>query len=115
MGADSSILTDVKESLGITSDYKVFDNQIMMHINSILMVLSQIGVGPEKSYTLATGFETWRDYLGDKVDELPSVKTYICLRVRLLFDPPTSSVLGDAIKKQIDELEWRLTITSDEK
>ena len=104
-----SILTSVKKLLGITEEYEQFDVDIVLHINTILSILSQIGVGPSKGFTIRDASSTWYDFLGDDC-RYELVKTFVYLKVRLLFDPPTSSSVTEAINRQINELEWRISI-----
>lgn len=104
---DDSILTSVKKMLGINEDYTVFDKDIILHINSVFMILSQLGVGPRTGFSIIDKTATWSDYLGEEA-RLESVKTYMYLRVRLLFDPPLNSAVIDVIKSQSDEIGWRL-------
>lgn len=106
-----SILESIKKLLGIPKDYTAFDADIIMHINTVFFYLSQIN-GPK--FSIEGYDETWDLYFGDRINRLESVKSYIYLRVRLLFDPPTSSGLIEAMKAQILELEWRLEIEGDE-
>lgn len=103
-----SILISIKKLLGISEDYTQFDADIIMHINSALMILNQIGVGPETPASITDQMNTWQDTLGD-ITNIEAVKSYIYLRVRLLFDPPAGSAL-EALNRQIDEFEWRLNI-----
>lgn len=105
-----SILDSVKKVLGIDKDYDVFDVDILMHINSVFATLNQLGVGPEAGYSIEDASPTWSDYLGDDL-RLNNVKTYVYLRVRMLFDPPTTSYLLNAYEKQIQEAEWRINVT----
>jgi len=102
-----SILLSIKKLLGIESDYTHFDQDIIMYINGVFMILNQLGVGPEEGYSITSDEETWSDYLGDVVN-LEGVKTYIYLKVRLIFDPPSIASVIDAIERLITELEWRL-------
>jgi hypothetical protein len=107
-----SILESVKNALNVPSDYDVFDEQIIMHINSVFSTLRQLGAGPDVGFDITDETATWDTFLGtDK--ELNAVKTYVCLRVRLLFDPPMMGYLVEALQKQIQELEWRLNVTVD--
>lgn len=108
-----SILTSIKKLLGITEEYTHFDNDLIMHINSVLMILSQLGVGPSEGYSISSSTETWTDFLGDDLKKLQSVKSYVALKVRLMFDPPTSSSVMEAINNQIREFEWRLNVAVD--
>lgn len=102
-----SILSSVKKMLGIMEDYTDFDVDIIMHINSVFMILNQLGVGPKNGFTITDKKSTWTDYIPDGAN-LESVKSYIYLKVRLLFDPPTSSSVMECYKQSINELEWRL-------
>lgn len=102
-----SILTSVKKSLGLEPDYVVFDPDIIMHINSVLADLHQLGIGPEDGFEIEDSTPTWADFLG-AVKPLNSTKSYVYLRVRLLFDPPQTSYLVTAIEEQIKKWEWRI-------
>lgn len=105
----SSILTSTKKNLGIDADYTAFDQDILMHINSVFMVLSQLGIGPANGFMIEDDSTVWDAFLGTDIN-LNVVKTYMYLRVRLLFDPPTTSYLITAMNEQIRELEWRLNV-----
>lgn len=109
-----SILTSVKKMLGITKEYEHFDQDIIMHINSVFMILNQIGVGPEKCFYIEDELTTWGDFLGDPTD-LQMVKSYMYLKVRLLFDPPASSVVMECMKQMASEMECRLNMAVDPK
>lgn len=104
-----SILTSIKKLLGITEEYAHFDNDIIMHINSVFMTLNQLGIGPEEGFSITSDEATWTDFLGN-TKNLEAVKTYVYLKVRMIFDPPASSYVLDAMKNQATELEWRLNI-----
>lgn len=108
---NESILTSIKKLLGITEDYSQFDADIIMHINSVFSTLMQIGIGPKSGFAITGEQETWNDFIGDNKKQ-QSVISYVYLKVRLLFDPPSSSVLVSAINEQIKEFEWRLSITN---
>ena len=109
MANDESILNSVKKSLGIAEDYTIFDPDIIMHINSTFAVLHQMGVGPDTQFMIEDAETTWNDFLEDR-NELVMVKTYIFLKVKLLFDPPTASFVVEAIKDQLAEYEWRMNV-----
>lgn len=109
---ESSILLSIKKMLGLTSEYNVFDQDIIIYINSTLSTLTQLGVRSEEGFRISGEEETWDIYLGDSQD-LENVKTYIYLKVRLLFDPPTSSFVLDSFNNQIKELEWRINVQVD--
>lgn len=104
-----SILTSIKKLLGITEEYAHFDADIIMHINSVFMTLNQLGVGPREGFTITGDQEVWTDFLGES-KTIESVKSYVYLKVRMLFDPPSSSFVLDAMKRQADEFEWRLNV-----
>lgn len=112
-----SILLSIKKLLGIAEDQveyeQPFDTDIIIHINSILSSLVQLGIGPESGYSINSISEKWSDFLGQNNPKQQMVVTYVYLKVRLLFDPPASSVIAQAINEQIKELEWRLSITVD--
>lgn len=103
-----SILTSVKKILGIAESDTSFDTDVMIHINSVFSVLDQIGIGPEGGLAIEDATSTWDDFTTDK--RLSSVKTYVYLRVRLLFDPPNTSFVIESMNKQIADLEWRLSV-----
>lgn len=105
----SSILTDTKKAVGIAAEYDVFDVDILMHINSVFGTLNQLGLGPDAGYMIEDDTEEWEAFLGDDL-RLNPVKSYVYLRVRMLFDPPQTSFHISAIKEQIQELEWRLNV-----
>jgi hypothetical protein len=107
-----SILNSTKKVLGIEADYSAFDLDILMHINSVFTTLNQLGVGPVSGFMIEDAEPTWFDFLGANVN-LNSVKSYVYLRVRLLFDPPSTSYHLTAIKEQVKELEWRLNVAVD--
>lgn len=107
-----SILTSVKKMLGIPEDYEHFDADIIMHINSVFMILTQLGVGPAEGFTIMDEDATWNDFIQDN-KKIQSVKSYMYLKVRLLFDPPLSSAVIDSMTRLINELEWRLNVAVD--
>ena len=113
MNSMDSILTSIKKLLGITEEYTHFDSDIIMHINSVFMILAQLGVGPSGGFSIDDETATWTDFLGDDIDKLSAVKSYIYMKVRLVFDPPTGSALLDSMKESIKEYEWRLNIASE--
>jgi hypothetical protein len=104
---ETSILTSTKKILGVPEDYTVFDQDIITHINSVFSTLTQLGVGPAEGFLIEDEGADWFEFIGDD-PQLNAVKTYVFLRVRQLFDPPTTSYLITAFNEQIKELEWRL-------
>ena len=107
-----SILTSIKKLLGITEEYEHFDQDIIIHINTALMILTQLGVGPSEGFFIKDKYALWSDFVPD-VKTLEAVKSYIYLKVRMLFDPPTSSSLMNAMEQNMKELEWRLNVASE--
>lgn len=107
-----SILTSIKKMLGITEEYKHFDADIIMHINTVFSILSQLGVGPDEGFSIQDESASWSDYIKDN-KRLEMVKTYVYLKVRLVFDPPSSNAVIDAVKQSINELEFRLNVAAD--
>lgn len=103
-----SILDSTKKVLGIVPEYDVFDSDIMMHINSVFSTLNQLGVGPLEGFAIENNGPTWESFLGGDL-RLNSVKSYMYIKVRLLFDPPSTSYLINAFEEQAKELEWRIS------
>ena len=108
-----SILNTIKKMLDVDVGCTHFDENIINHINTALMVLTQIGVGPEKGFSIRDSTAKWSDFLSD-MSKLEGVKTYIYLRVKPLFDPTSSSAISGAMKNVADELEWRMNINAEE-
>jgi len=106
------VLTSVKKVLGIAEDYDHFDQDLVIHINTVFGILTQLGVGPENGFFITGSSETWNQFLTNPV-LLEMVKTYVCLKVRLIFDPPISSSMTDMFNKIANELEWRINVTVD--
>lgn len=100
--------------LGITDDYTHFDSDIIIHINSVFMILNQLGIGPKNGFHITDKFVTWDDFLPDDNKNFEAVKSYMHLKVKLLFDPPISSIVMEAMKQMINELEWRLNIEAEQ-
>lgn len=110
----NSILTSIKQLLGIQTDCKDFDPQITAHINTVLFVLGQNGIGPEGGFVITGEMETWSDLLGaDAAKMMSGIKTYTYCKVKLVFDPPQSSSHLEALKQTAHELEWRLNIQAE--
>lgn len=101
-----SILTSIKKLLNISEEHNHFDADLIMHINTVFMILNQLGVGPTECFSIEDGEAIWDDFVTG--NSYNAVKTYMGLKVRLLFDPPTGSAHIEAINRQISELEWRL-------
>lgn len=107
-----SILVSIKKLLGIAEDYTQFDDDIIMHINSVFLNLTQLGVGPEEGFTIEDDTADWEDFIEDNA-QLQAVKSYMYLKVKLLFDPPLSSAVIESTNRMIAELEWRLNVAVD--
>ena len=103
----NSVLITIKKLLGYGSDPTEFDPEIIVHINSVLMDLSQLGVGPEDPASISSELDTWEQTIGN-INDYKAVETYMYLRDKLLFDPPPSSAVVAEFAKQIEKLEWRL-------
>ena len=102
-----SILFTIKSMLGLALDYDAFDTDIIVHINTALMTLQQLGVGPEGGLFITGPSESWQDLIPSG-QMLEAAKTYIYAQVRMVFDPPTNSFVMDSLQKTCDRLEWRL-------
>jgi hypothetical protein len=110
-----SILTSIKKLLGVEESYEHFDADIIMHINSVFMILTQLGVGPSEGFIIEDKTATWSDFLSDTdLVNLSAVKTFVHLKVRLIFDPPSGTV-AESMNKLISELEWRMFVNVDNK
>lgn len=107
-----SILTSVKKMLGIVEEYEHFDSDIIMHINTVFSILTQLGIGPSEGFTIVDKNSKWKDFIKDDT-KIEAVKSYLYLKVKLLFDPPLSSSVMEAINRNIDELEWRLNMNAE--
>lgn len=108
---NTSILMSIKKLLNVEHDDTAFDTDIGMLINGEFMTLSQVGVGPE-NFQINDADTTWADFSNDQ-KLIETVKMYVYLRVRMIFDPPASSVVADAINARIQELQWRLNIQAE--
>ena len=104
-----SILVSIKKMLGISEDVKIFDADIIIHINSVFMILNQLGVGPSKGFSITDATSTWSEFIPNE-SSIEAVKSYVYLKVRLLFDPPTSSAAIESYNKMIAEFEWRINV-----
>lgn len=104
---EENILNSIKKLLGIPEDYTAFDQDIMIHINSVFMILSELGVGPSNGYSLKDGTEKWGDFISDDKN-LEGIKTYVYMKVKTIFDPPLNSAVLASMKELISEFEWRI-------
>lgn len=108
-----SILTTIKKLLGIMEDYEHFDTDIIIHINTVLSTLRQLGVGPKKGFRIEGKETTWGEFVDSDDLRFEDVKTFIYLKVKLIFDPPAASSAIEAMNRAISELEWRLNATAE--
>lgn len=112
MKRNQSILLSIKKRLGIGEDYEHFDDDVIMDINSAFTFLNQLGIGPKYGFSITGEDEEWLDFTKD-IGKLEFIKTYVYLKVKLMFDPPQNSFTIDAINNQIKELEWRILVQND--
>ena len=108
-----SILTSIKKLLGIAESYKNFDTDIIIHINSALMVLNQLGVGPSQGFSIKDETNTWSEFIPEDRYDMESIKSYVYMKVRLLFDPPASSAAITSMEKLISEFEFRINVAAE--
>lgn len=106
-----SILTSTKKALGIAKDYTVFDPDLIMHINSVFAVLNQLGVGPEEPFVIEDDTAKWDEFITQTNTE--NVKSYMFLKVKTIFDPPSTATMHEAYEKMTSEMEWRMTVAAD--
>ena len=109
-----SILTSIKKLLGMDEDYTAFDTDVIFHINSVFAILAQLGVGPPNGFRIEDSSTTWLEYTQDNL-LIEDVKTYMYLKVKLIFDPPSSSAVIESMNKLISEFEWRLNVAAESK
>lgn len=107
-----SILSSIKKLLGIADDYVHFDMDIIMHINSVLAVLTQLGIGPPDGFVVKDDNDTWESFISD-TSKIEMIKSYVFLKVKLLFDPPLNSSVLESYNRSIDEFEWRLNFLAE--
>ena len=108
-----SILTSIKKLLGIAEEYTQFDPDLIIHINSVFLILTQLGVGPKEGFVIEDKTNEWFEFIEDPT-QLQAVKTYMQLKVKLLFDPPLSSSVIESMNRMIAELEWRIRLAAEE-
>lgn len=112
---ETSILTSTKKVLGLAADYTAFDEDVMIHINSAFSTLTQLGIGPSTGFMIEDSSNDWSEFVDMESDpQFNSVKSYVFLKTKMLFDPPQTSFVIDALNKQIEEMEWRLNVHREE-
>lgn len=107
-----SILTSIKKLLGIAEEYTHFDADLIMHINSVLSILTQIGVGPAEGFSIKDKSSVWEDFVSENA-KMELVKSYTYMKVKLLFDPPLISAVIESTNRITSELEWRIQVAAD--
>lgn len=109
---NESILQSIKGMMGLQSNYTAFDNELVGHINSAIMVAHQLGIGKD-DFQINGPDETFADWLGERPEQFVAVRHYIYLRTKMSFDPPANSFIVSSMEKQIDELTWRLNVQAE--
>ena len=109
-----SILRSIRKMIGPDETYTHYDTDLIIHINSVLAVLTQLGVGPSEGFFIQDESATWNDFLGND-PKLEMVKSYVYMKVKLAFDPPSSSAVIDSMNRSISEFEWRTNMAAEEK
>lgn len=110
---DESIFNSIKTLLGPDASYEVFDQDILIHVNTAIAVLTQLGVGPSSGFMVTGPDETWSDFLGDDDKTLNMAKTYVYMKTKIAFDPPINSSVLSAYQDACKEYEWRLNVAVD--
>lgn len=110
---ENSILVSIKKLLGLSAEYTPFDPDVIMHINSVFSTLTQLGVGPKEGFSIVDETNTWDQFISDEDPRYNSIRSYIFLKVKLLFDPPTSTAVLQSYEKMASEYEWRLNTTAE--
>ena len=108
-----SILTSIKKLLGIEESYTHFDSDITMHINSVFMILNQLGVGPPEGFVITGSNEQWSDFIPNDSIKLELVKSYTYLKVALIFDTNRSPAAMESMNRMVNEFEWRLNVAAE--
>lgn len=109
----AGVLNSIKKRIGFEPDYTVFDQDLLVSINTAFFNLRQLGVGPDKGFRISSSSDGWDGFVSQENPSFDAVKDYVYLKVRLAFDPPATSFAIDAIKGQISELEYRLNVEFD--
>lgn len=110
----NSILTSIKKMLGPVEEYEHFDADLIIHINSAFSILTQLGIGPKEGFVIHDKSTLWTDFLKDET-KLEMVKSYVYMKVKLIFDPPTSSPALASMERMVTEFEWRSNIAAETK
>lgn len=112
-GEIDSILGSIKKTLGIASDDKTFDPDLILHINSAFATMHQLGVGPDEPFEIHDSTSEWSDFIEDKI-ALNSIRSLMYIKVKLLFDPPSTTTMFNALEAKEKEFEWRLMVAAED-
>lgn len=107
---NESILQTIKKLIGLDNEDSSFNTDLIIHINSVFFILYQLGVGPDPAFSITGTGETWADFLGEDISKFEAIKTYIYMKTRIVFDPPTNATIMESLKSAIDEYEFRLNV-----
>lgn len=108
-----SILLSVKKMVGVHPESIDFDTDLIIHINSTFMILRQLGIGPKNGFSIIDKTSEWTDFIPETNENFEGVKTYVGAKVKLIFDPPMSSVVKEALKEVVNEMEFRLNVEAE--
>lgn len=112
MGEQESILISIKKLLGIDAFYEAFDTDVIIHINTVFAILTQLGYGPPEGFSIKDKSACWTDFILEE-NRIEAVKTYMYMKVKLIFDPPSSAAVIEAYKQNIAEFEWRINVAAE--
>ena len=112
MGEQESILISIKKLLGIDAFYEAFDTDVIIHINTVFAILTQLGYGPPEGFSIKDKSACWTDFIPEE-NRIEAVKTYMYMKVKLIFDPPSSASVIEAYKQNIAEFEWRINVAAE--
>lgn len=111
-----SILTSIKKMLGPTEEYEHFDPDIIIYINTAIMDLTQVGVGPAEGFSISDKNDTWEDFVPELIQnkvKIEAIKSYIYFSVKIAFDPPLNASVLSSMERQMEKLLWRLNVAVD--
>ena len=112
MDEQESILLSIKKLLGIDTFYEAFDTDVIIHINTVFAILTQLGYGPSEGFSIKDNSACWTDFMPEE-NRIEAVKTYVYMKVKLIFDPPSSAAVIEAYKQSIAEFEWRINVAAE--
>ena len=112
---ENSILLSIRRLVGSGENNDDFDGDLIIHINTVLSILNQLGVGPDNGFSIEDATATWTDFLGDDSAYINMVRSYMAAKVRILFDPPVSSAVLSSLERTCTEFEWRSNVAAENK